>query len=371
VDRPSPSSKAHVPWAPPWSESFLRQTLPSRRRLSPFGGCPRTIFRTEPLTCRSGSFAPGSLISWDSRLACGWPSGARSRALTFTAALRADVPYIVTPHGALDPWLSQNSPVVKRVSNLVWQQAMLSKAAAIHFTTQEEADLAGDINATRHVVIPNGIDLSRFRRGRSGNSFRERYLAGYRGQMVLFFGRIAKKKGIDLLIRGFAQATAHRNSLLVIAGPDDEGLRPSLAGLAETLGISSRVRFVGALYGEDQLDALAAAEVWALTSYTENFGNAVVEAMAAGCPVLVSTEVNIAGQLAAAGAGVVTSLSVAEIAGALSALLDDRERRATLTVRGRSFVERFDWSVVAPELLSMFREIASAARGAAATDDSY
>jgi glycosyltransferase involved in cell wall biosynthesis len=277
----------------------------------------------------------------------------------FTAAARAGVPYIVTPHGALDPWLARNSRLVKKVTNAAWQRRMLANAAAIHFTTTEEAGLAGELTARpRHVIVPNGLDFARFEEDRSGTPFRRRRLGGFTGPVVLFVGRVAEKKGIDLLIKAFARATQARESLLVIAGPDDESLTSGLATVASDLGIGDRVRFVGPVYGDEQLDALAAADVWALTSHTENFGNAVVEAMAAGCPVLVSTNVNLSAQILAADAGVVTSLSVDEIGHALQSLLDSPERRAALRLRAMGFARRFDWSVVAPELLSAFREVA-------------
>ncbi len=276
----------------------------------------------------------------------------------FTAAVDAGVPYVVTPHGSLDPWLSDNSRLAKRVTNTIWQRRMLARAAAIHFTTDEEAQLAGELTAsTPKMVVPNGVDLSRFGRKVSGKSFRARYLDGHEGHIVLFLGRIARKKGIDLLTRAFARATTGEHSLLVIAGPDDEALSREIVDLARSLGIRDRLRLIGPVYGDEQLAAFAAADIWALTSHTENFGNAVIEAMAAGCPALVSTEVNLARQITAAGAGVVTSLSVGDIAAQLRALLNNPDRRALLRRRGKAFSHGFDWSIVAPRLVMAYRQI--------------
>jgi glycosyltransferase involved in cell wall biosynthesis len=281
----------------------------------------------------------------------------------FTTALRAGVPYIVTPHGALDPWLMRNSPLPKRINNALWQRRMLAKASAIHFTTDAEAELAGEITAaTPNVIVPNGLDLARFAERRAGESFRRGWLQEYDGPVLLFLGRIARKKGIDLLIRAFAQAAVGRECMLVVAGPDDEDLTPELLATARDAGVEHRVRFVGPVYGEDQLEALGAADVWALTSHTENFGNAVVEAMAAGCPVLVSTEVNLAVQISAAGAGVVTGLAVEEIAADIGSLLDDPQRRAALSASGQAFAQRFDWSIVAPQLIEVFQDVAARQR---------
>lgn len=276
----------------------------------------------------------------------------------FTVATRAKVPYVVTPHGALDPWLAQNSPLLKKANNRLWQRRMLANAAAIHFTTDEEAQLAGELVAsTPRLTIPNGVDFNRFAQPVSGKPFRARHLGGYDGPVVMFLGRIAKKKGIDLLIRGFARATAERDYRLVIAGPDDESLTQELADLARELNLTERVHFPGAVYGEDQLTALAATDIWALTSHTENFGNAVIEAMAAGCPVLISTQVNLASRVAQARAGAVTDPSVNSIAAAIRSLLDRPERRTSMASRGRDFARTLDWSVVAPRLLAAFDSV--------------
>ena len=277
----------------------------------------------------------------------------------FSIALRAGVPYIVTPHGALDPWLADRSRVAKAITYRTWQHRMLSRAAAIHFTTEEEGVRASNLNvATPRFVIPNGVDISRFADGTSDKLFRTKRLNGYEGPVVLFLGRVARKKGIDLLIRGFARATPNRDSLLVVAGPDDESLTPELSRVAAAAGVRDRVRFVGPVYGAEQLSALAAADVWALASHTENFGNAVIEAMAAGCPVLVSTEVNLAGQIRRAEAGLVTALSVDQIADGLRSLLENRRQRSILGERARLFAKGFDWSLVAPQLVRAFTEIA-------------
>lgn len=277
----------------------------------------------------------------------------------FAIAMREKVPYIVTPHGALDPWLSQNSPLLKRINNAVWQRRMLANAAAIHFTTDEESRLASDLTMrSPHFVVPNGIDLRRFDQTVPGRMFRDKYLRGFRGQIVLFLGRIAKKKGIDLLIRAFAAAADGHDALLVIAGPDDEGIGADLAEIRTAVGLQERVRFVGPVYGEDHLAALSAADIWALTSHTENFGNAVVEAMAAGCAVLVSTEVNLASQIRGAEAGVIVTLSIDEIANSLKRLIESSSTRAALGSRARTFARRFDWAAVAPELLSAYRKYA-------------
>ena len=132
---------------------------------------------------------------------------------------------------------------------------------------------------------------------------------------------------------------------LAIVGPDDEGLTPIARALAAERA-ASRIASCspGMLQGDEKLEALAAADVWALPSQTENFGNAVVEAMAAGLPIVISPDVNIAPDIAAACAAVVAPRTVEAFASEIGALLDDGGRRTAIGARAREFARRYDWS---------------------------
>jgi glycosyltransferase involved in cell wall biosynthesis len=278
----------------------------------------------------------------------------------YVHARRTHTPYIVTPHGALDPWLRQNSARRKAINNFVWQTGMLSRAAALHFTTQDEADLVADIApGVPRYIVPNGVRVSEFRALPDKQHFRDQFLNGYSGKVVLFLGRVTKKKGMDLLLSGFALATRTREALLVVVGPDDENLTPALTRQAVELGIASRVRFIGPLYDDDRRAALASADIWALTSYTENFGIAALEAMAAGLPIVITTAVNIARDVESAGAGCVISLDADQIGGEIHRLLEHPEHRRQLSRRAVSFAERYDWSNVAPALIDMYETVAA------------
>lgn len=277
------------------------------------------------------------------------------------AARKHSVPYVVSPHGALDPYLRRRGRPRKWLTTLLWQRRMFRSAAAIHVTTDEERRLITDIvgDAEMHVV-PIGIWTEKFREIGNAGRFREQFLGSGTGPVILFLGRVTHKKGLDLLIQSFAKVTGHPDAFLVVAGPDDEALLPSLVDLAKRLGVEDRVRFVGAVYGETRADALAAADVWALTSYTENFGIAVIEAMAAGLPTMVSTEVNLAPTIAAHDAGEVVSLDADEIGRRLTHLLESESRRVELSANAQDYVKQFDWAQVAPRLKAMYESAINA-----------
>lgn len=276
----------------------------------------------------------------------------------YQSCLRHGIPYVVSTHGAFDPYLRQGGRVRKRVMSALWQNEMLSRAATIHVTTEAERGLIADVapEAPRSIV-PCGLDVNEFAKARlpSAETFRHRRLAGYDGQLLLFLGRITRKKGLDVLLRAFALLKGGRECRLAIVGPDDEGILPSLLRLRADLGLEADVDFLDPVYGEERLAALSSADVWVLSSHAENFGIAVVEAMAAGCAVAISPAVNIAPEIAAADAGVVAEAHPVRFAEAVAAILDHGEHRERLRQAAPRFAARYDWSIVGPQLREMYR----------------
>lgn len=278
------------------------------------------------------------------------------------AARRAGVPYVVSLHGALDPYLRQRGKLRKAATSTLWQSRMLRDATIIHVTTRAEQDLTDDIaRGTPRAIVPNGTWVDRLAPDDAdGQRFRAEFLEGFDGPLLMFLGRITFKKGLELLIDSFAHVLRSTpQARLAIVGPDDEELLPSLEQRARDLGVDDRVVFTGALYGTRRTDALAAADVWALTSHSENFGIAVIEAMAARCVTVISTAVNLADEVRASGAGVVVDLEPVEIGDAIGALFSDSARRAEVAAAGENFARKFDWTAVAPQLIAMYEQAAA------------
>ena len=273
----------------------------------------------------------------------------------------ANVPYVVSPHGALDPYLRRKGRGRKWLTSVLWQRRMLSDAAAMHLTTSEEQELVADIApAVPRFVVPVGVHVGDYAELPKPAAFLSEYLGGHAGPVVLFLGRITFKKALDVLLEGFARALpGHEDALLAIVGPDDEDLTPSLRRVAARLGIADRVHFIPALYGDQKLAAMAAAEIWVLASHTENFGVSVLEAAAAGLPIIISPQVNLASPMLAADAAVVAEVEPAAVGAAITDLLDDGPRRLRLGAAARAFAASYDWSVVSPVLADEYRRIVS------------
>lgn len=214
-----------------------------------------------------------------------------------------------------------------------------------------------DLRAPSFVVL-DGLDWERYRALSARDALRTHWGLG-EVPVVLFLGRLHFKKGLDLLIPAFE--TLQRrvpDAQLVIAGPknDDYGLK--VRGWVRERGLQRAVHFVGSLHGDDVVQAYVDADVFALPSYTENFGMTVAEAMAYALPVVISDQVNVHAEVAGAGAGLVTRCDVDEVAGALKALLRGAGRRHAMGEAGRRLVqERYTWPVIVGALTKEYEAV--------------
>ena len=173
--------------------------------------------------------------------------------------------------------------------------------------------------------------------------------------MVLYLGRINWKKGLDRLIPAMALVpSAH----LVVAGNDEEGYTNHLKSLAHQSCVSDRIHFVGPIYGDRKWKAFAAADIFALPSYSENFGIAVLEAMSAGVPVVVTREVGLAKAVAESRSGLVVDGDVNKIGEAISSMLADAGLRRKMGAAGRkAALAHFSWGSVAAKTEELYVEV--------------
>ena len=277
-------------------------------------------------------------------------------------ARRRGVPYMIRPHGNLDPFLyrqSSRSVWLKRRWEHWFDLPNLHLASAIHYTSEEERDRAAFLKLRApSFVIPNGLDWARFAKLPQWGGFRDRLGVGH-VPLILFLGRINFKKGLDLLIPAFARVRKELpQAILAIVGPDNEGYGAKVRGWVAERGIQEAVCFVDHLDGDAVLEAYVDADVFVLPSYTENFGMAVAESMACGTPVVISDQVNIHRDVREAGAGLVTRCDPGEIAQALSVLLADQSRRRIMGEAGRKLVQKkWTWDVIVRQLMSEYDTI--------------
>ncbi|MEA2735664.1 MAG: hypothetical protein QOE14_2115 [Humisphaera sp.] len=274
------------------------------------------------------------------------------------SARRAGKPYLVTPHGMLTPWSLRQKALKKRIYLALRLRADLNGAAALHFTSSAERDMVAPLGLKPPALIePLGVDLEEFRTLPALGSFRAKFPALQGKRIVMFLGRLHPGKGAEYLIPAIAQARL-TETMLVLVGPDSGGFRATLEELADRHGVRDQVLFTGMLRGRDRIEALADADLFALPSEHENFGIAVVEALACGVPVVVSEGVALKGEIVAAGVGSSTALATDAIAAELARWLNDDALRRAAAEKARPFVwEKFDWSTVARNWVEHFRRM--------------
>ena len=258
-------------------------------------------------------------------------------------------PIILSPHGTLTydtgrSWLKS-----------IWDKILSPRVAPHiqHIVALAEAEL-DDAQATwsqfsseaEFSIIPNGVTIADYDNLPDGTKFRETYQLGD-ARIVLFMGRLHKRKGVDVLARAFKRANLP-NTKLVLVGPD-EGMLSTLEALA-----NDDIVLTGYLSGEDRLSALASADVFALPAIGEGLSMAVLESMASGLPVLLSHGCNLP-EAETAHAGYVVDVDEHEIASALETLFSNPENLQQMGQNAQNLIrQKFTWEIVAQQMNAVY-----------------
>lgn len=277
--------------------------------------------------------------------------------LVAPAAQALGKPIVLSPHGTLA--LGAGRSRLK----IGWDRLLGAGAArridhVIALTQAELADaqtlwqsFGRRQRPTSFGIIPNGVHLNDFADLPDAHGFRRRYGLDA-APTVLFMGRLQQRKGLDVLIQAFQQARVEHSRLL-IAGPD-EGMLKTIRGLAAG---DRRIAIAGYLSGADRLRALAAGDVFALPAVGEGLSIAVLEAMAAGMPVILSPGCNM-NDVEAAGAGYVAAASAADFADKLRLLLMDSSLRARMAKAARRLIAaKYTWDAIAIQLETLYENL--------------
>ncbi len=286
-------------------------------------------------------------------------------------------PYFVFPHGMLDATFKRRHPLKHLKKWLYWPWAeyrVLRDARAVLYTCEEEQRQArGSFSLYRchEEIAALGCPEPPLEPERQLERFLESVPQARGRRVLLFLGRLHEKKGCDLLLRAFGEwqrAAPAGDWHLVMAGPcSDDAYLSALRQLAEAHCPPNSVSFPGLLRDDQKWGAFAACEAFALPSHQENFGIAVVEALACGVPVLISDQVNIWREIHADGAAVVEPDTYA---GTLDLLrrwvaLDLAARDAMRNASRRCFEARYRAETAGENLIEVLRKCAVAQAGGA------
>jgi glycosyltransferase involved in cell wall biosynthesis len=225
------------------------------------------------------------------------------------AARKRGVPYIVRPLGVLSRWGIENRRrLAKQLSLRFVELPILRGAAVVHFTAEAEraeaVDLRPDISSCPSFTLPIPVEAPPEIPG--PREFLDAFPGAAGKKLILFLSRLDPKKGLEPLLDSFRVVkSAEPDAMLVLAGEGKASYVQSLNARADELNVQPDILWTGHLHGRQKAAALAAASLFVLPSYSENFGIAAAEALAAGLPTIVSDQVAISKELSQYDAGLV------------------------------------------------------------------
>jgi len=259
-----------------------------------------------------------------------WPTWSAARIAKSSA-----VPYLVSPRGMLGKTvIDGKSKLLKSAWIRLIEQKTLLDSSGVHVTADGEAiDIrALGLRLPEIYCVPNGVNWpARY------SLLSEGPLSGITKPYALFLSRIDWKKGLDRLIEAWKWVP---DLNLLIAGNDEHGYQKKLERLTQEYQVRDRIQFLGPVSDEHKWALYENALMFVLPSYSENFGNVVAEAMAMGCPVVVTPEVGLANLVKATCSGVVTDGAPRPLARAIRALLQDAPTRRQMGERGKFTARR-------------------------------
>jgi glycosyltransferase involved in cell wall biosynthesis len=255
---------------------------------------------------------------------------------------KVGIPYLLQAHGSI-PRIGERT-TLKRLYDLAWGRHVLEDAClyvAVAETEVRQYERAG-VEVDKILVIPNGLDISGFKKLPKKGTFLEKHAIGNH-RIVMYLGRVDKAKRIDLLVRSFKiVAERLQDVVLIIAGPD-EGYRVDLEKHVQSLGLETRVVFINFI--DNAGDGLQDADVVVNPRAEEIFGLVPFEAILCGTPVIVSHMSGSGEMIAKAQCGyVIDTEDEWALAEAIIRILEEPFTSEILVSRGKEFIAKnLDW----------------------------
>ena len=268
-----------------------------------------------------------------------------------------NVPYIVRPLGQLCQWSLQQAKFKKQIYLQVIEKANLNHAQALHLTSereQQEVSLLG--LKTDSFVLPHGLQMPD-RLPKARQKLRAKLQLPEDEPIVLFLSRLHYKKGLDYLIPALSKLTDRRFTF-ILAGSGDRTYEIEVDNLLQRHNIYSRTIKTGFVEGEYKNLLLQGSDIFALTSYSENFGIAVLEALAAGTSVLTTPGVALSSLIEKEQVGYVTELDIDTIASNLEYILFHSQEAEQKSDRACQFIrENYTWDKIAFRMINVYQKI--------------
>ncbi|MBW4646733.1 MAG: glycosyltransferase [Goleter apudmare HA4340-LM2] len=267
------------------------------------------------------------------------------------------IPYIVRPLGQLSKWSLQQSAHKKQIYLNLIERANINRSWAIHLTSQQEQEEVACLNFDApSFILPHGLSIplpipdARYK-------LRQLLNLPVDQPIILFLSRLHPKKGLDYLIPALGKLT-HHHFTFVLAGSGDKEYEAEIEFLLDANGMRDRTYMAGFVTGDLKNLFIQGSDLFALTSHAENFGIAVLEALAVGLPVLITPGVALAAVVQQHQFGYVTQLEVLEIAAAVENFLSHLPGVKNVGDRARQFIlKNYTWDKISSELIVYYSSI--------------
>lgn len=283
---------------------------------------------------------------------------------TFAARVcqKQNFPYILRPLGTLDPKDLQKKKQLKYLYGNLLEKPNLANSVAVHFTSQTEADVSESFGAKINpIVVPLAVEKPE--NSTINLDIRAKLGIPLDKTLLLFMSRIEPKKGLNLLIPSLEKLlTEGFDFHFVLAGsnPQDQDYEAKIKQQINNSGLGKHTTITGFVRGEMKLGLLQEADLFVLPSYYENFGIAVVEAMAMGLPVLISDQVYIWQEIEKANAGWICTCNQEDLTDKLRLVFNHSQEMAIKSINAQKLVEdKYTWNAIALQMITVYKQLSN------------
>lgn len=264
-------------------------------------------------------------------------------------------PYIISPRGNLMVEPLKKKFLKKKIYISLFEKNILKNASAIHFTThlEKEEYFKTGLPIKKSIIISNGIDSESLDSKTAPDFFKNKFNIPKNKKIILSLGRLNWKKGFDTLIPAMAKVVKKRpESLLIIAGNDNDGYKKVIDNLITKQKLQKNVIYTGMVLGDDKIAAFKNSDIFVLPSYSENFGMAAAEALYFGLPSVLTKAVAISYDIKKANAGIVIDKNSDQLADAIIKIIDSPDLGRKFGENGKKLVkERFSFKSIAEQFI--------------------
>ena len=275
--------------------------------------------------------------------------------LTLHYAKKYNIPCVLQAHGSIARVVEKQG--IKKLFDIFFGFGILRDVDKVLALTKKEAEECRGmgVNERQIETIPNGIDLSEYSNMPERGVFREKYSIKDNEKVILYLGRIHISKGLDLLMRAFADLLKELNDVkIVLIGPDDRYLS-ELNKIITSLGIKEMVRYIGFVSEKEKLAAYADADVFVTPSFY-GFPITFLETMACGVPIITTNKGDfiegIDNEI-----GFVVRYDKRGLKDALFKILTNEELKQRFRRNCREKIREYDWKVIVDKIEEIYGSV--------------